>query len=463
MLLKSKGILGMNARNLTYIRPSNTRACIRLADNKLLAKQVLRKNSIPVPRNYGIIKNYKDLESFDWSRLPSDFALKPNRGLGGEGILIAYGQKKNGQWVKASRAEISQDFLKNHIRNILDGNYSLFNIPDTAFFEERLKILKLFKPYSFKGIPDIRIIVYNKVPMMAMLRLPTHASDGRANLHQGGLGVGIDMGTGITTTAITKMPHDRIIEYAPGTRLSLSGIKIPHWDQILYLAVKAQEVSGLGYLGADIVIDREKGPVFLELNARPGLSIQTANMAPLKERLERVRGLKIKSPKRGVRLAKDLFGGEIEDEIEESSGRKVIGINEQIEIIDNKGIKHLVMAKIDTGAYRTTICQTLAEQFGIDNVVGEKKVKSALGIENRPIIHLSFILDEKKVETDAFIADREELKYDIILGRRDLKRFLVDPAKRVFMTERTKNKHLLRSLKKRLRNRLKNKLKKKVI
>tara|TARA_Y100000310_G_scaffold151598_2_gene151189 strand:+ start:4902 stop:6281 length:1380 start_codon:yes stop_codon:yes gene_type:complete len=452
--LKSKGILGMNARNLSYIRPSNAGGSMRLADNKLTAKKILRKNNIPVPRNYGIIKTYQDIENFDWNKLPSDFALKPNRGLGGEGIMIAYGQKKNGNWVKASRSELSQDFLKNHIRNILDGNYSLFNIPDTAFFEERLKILKLFKPYAFKGIPDIRIIVYNKVPMMAMLRLPTQASDGRANLHQGGLGVGIDMGTGITTTAITKMPHDRIIEYAPGTRLPLSGIKIPNWNQILYLAVKAQKVSGLGYLGADIVIDREKGPIFLELNARPGLSIQTANMAPLKERLERVKGLEIKNPKRGVRLAKDLFGGEIEDEIEESSGRKVIGINEQIEIIDNKGTKHPIVAKIDTGAYRTTICRTLAEQFGVDKMVDEKKVKSALGIEKRPIIHLEFILDEKRVNTEAFIADRAKLKYDIIIGRRDLKRFLVDPSKRVFMTEKTKNKHLLQSLKKRLRHRL---------
>jgi len=450
-LVKSKGILGMNARNLAYIRPSNSKGAVRLADNKLLAKKMLKSAKIPVPKTYGIIKNILDLEKFDWSKLPASFVLKPNRGLGGEGILVIFGRKKNGNWVKADRSEISLDFLKSHIMNILEGNYSLFNIPDMAFFEERIKILRLFKPYAYKGIPDIRIIVYNKVPVMSMLRLPTRESGGRANLHQGGIGVGIDMGAGITTTAVVKSPHDKIIECVPGTRMVLSGIKIPFWSHILELAIHAQIISNLGYLGADIMIDREKGPVFLELNARPGLSIQVANLAPLKERLERLKGLNIKTEKRGVNLAKNLFGGEIEEEIEETSGKKVIGINEPIEIIDHHGIKHPMLAKIDTGAFRTTICKSLAEKFGIEKLVAFKKVKSALGVDKRPIINLSFVLDNKLVSTKAFVADREKLKYDIIIGRRDLGNFLIDPVKHVFMTDKTRHKHVLRQLKQRLK------------
>jgi len=39
---------------------------------------------------------------------------------------------------------------------------------------------------------------------MGELRLPTKDSSGKANLHLGGIGVGIDMGTGVTTTAIHK-------------------------------------------------------------------------------------------------------------------------------------------------------------------------------------------------------------------------------------------------------------------
>ncbi len=458
-LRKSRNILGINARNLSYIRPSNPQRSVQLADNKLKTKKILKQSGIPVASTFGIIRNHKDLENFDWSKLPDSFALKPNRGVGGEGILVVYGRKKNNNWVKADKSEISIKNLQNHINNILDGNFSLFNIPDVAFFEERVKILKLFKPYSYRGIPDIRIIVYNKVPIMAMLRTPTKKSAGKANLHQGGIGAGIDMSSGVTTTAI--LGKKKIIEYVPGTRLLISGIQIPYWTDILKLAVKAQIVSGLGYLGADIAIDREKGPIFFELNARPGLSIQIANMASLKDRLERIKGLKIKTIKRGVRIAQDLFGGEIEEEVEETTGKKIIGINEEVEIIDKQGLRHKIMAKIDTGAFRTTICQSLAEQFGVGKNVGYKEVRSALGTEKRPIIEFSFILDKYPVSTQAFVADREELKYDMIIGRRDLKRFLVDPDKKVFMTQETKQKHELKNLKKSLKKKLK--LRKKLI
>lgn len=225
--------------------------------------------------------------------------------------------------MKADGSVITIADLKSHIENILDGTFSLSNKPDIAFFEERLKLLKLFKPYTWKGIPDIRIIVFNRVPVMAMLRLPTKDSGGKANLQLGAIGVGVDMANGTTTSAIVG--KGRLIEYVPETRLLLSGLKIPRWKDILTMAVKAQEISGLGFLGADVAIDRDAGPVILELNARPGLSIQLANMAGLKERLERVKGVKIKSVDHGVRVGMNLFGGEIEENIEGLSGKRVIG------------------------------------------------------------------------------------------------------------------------------------------
>ena len=204
LIRKSAGILGMNARNLEYVRPRNRRRSREIADNKLLSKRLLRKNDLPVPGLIAKIRTEDELDRFDWSSLPGSFALKPNRGFGGEGIVVVYGRKKNGgdAWVKANGSVITADDLKTHIRNILDGSFSLTNTPDIAFFEERLKLLKLFKPYAYKGIPDIRVIVFNKVPVMAMLRLPTRASDGKANLQQGAIGVGIDMATGTTTTAV---------------------------------------------------------------------------------------------------------------------------------------------------------------------------------------------------------------------------------------------------------------------
>lgn len=56
-------------------------------------------------------------------------------------------------------------------------------------------------------------------------------------------------------------------------------IQVPFWREHLKIAMQGFEMSGLGYLGADIVLDQERGPMMLELNARPGLAIQIATIA----------------------------------------------------------------------------------------------------------------------------------------------------------------------------------------
>ena len=389
----------------------------------------------------------EDLENFDWSKLPSSFALKPNRGFGGEGIVVVYGKKKNQEntWVKANGSSITLTDIIAHIRNILDGSFSLSNTPDIAFFEERLTLLKLFKPYAFKGIPDIRVIVFNSIPVMAMLRLPTKESGGKANLQQGAIGLGIDLASGTTTTAI--LGKGKIIEYAPGTRLALSGIKIPYWKDILTMAVQAQQVSGLGFLGADIAIDREIGPAFLELNARPGLAIQLANMDGLKDRLERVKGLKVKSVARGVRMGMDLFGGEIQEELEEISGKKIIGSIEKVKLTGINGKTVTVEAKIDTGADSTSIDIELAKELGfentlqqfyaitkdrwqlfsaIENLAATVPVKSSHGITYRPKINIDVQLSAITMHTKVTVINRSHLLYPIIIGKKNLKKFLVD-------------------------------------
>lgn len=459
---KSKTILGMNSRNLSFIRPNNLKKAKRLADNKLKSKTLLRRNGLPVPNLIAKIKNRQDLDDFDFSSLPNSFVLKPNMGLGGEGILVVYGRKKNCQntWVKADKSLVNEEDLRNHIRNILEGSFSRTNIPDIAFFEERIKLSKIFKPYSYKGIPDIRVIIYNNVPVMAMLRLSTRESEGKANLQLGGIGCGIDMATGTTTSAVQG--KSKLIEFVPGSRLSLSGIRIPRWQEILELAVKAQQVSGLGFLGADVAYDRDLGPVFLELNARPGLSIQIANMDGLLARLKRVEGLKVKSVKHGVKLAMNLFGGEIEEELEEISGKKVIKTVEKIKLMGKNGIEKEVEAKIDTGACSTSIDTELARELGFISVVDyfekikkpEKIIKqdgkeimeklkkeylsghedlvdidvvySSSGITIRPKVNISFVMDNEIVNTRVNITKRADLKYSVIVGRRDLKKFLIE-------------------------------------
>jgi len=457
----SRQILGMNARNLDYIRPFNRSRAKKLADNKLLSKKILAKNDISVPKLIAKIRTVEELENFDWQSLPEGFALKPNRGFGGEGILVVYGKKKNSMdtWIKADRSVVTIEDLKTHIRNILDGSFSLSGTPDIAFFEERLQLLKLFKPYSYKGIPDIRVIVFNKVPLMAMLRLPTKSSEGKANLQQGAIGVGIDIATGTTTTAV--LGKNKIIEYVPGTRLLLSGIKLPYWNDVLKLAVRAQEISGLGFLGADIAIDKINGPTIIELNARPGLSIQVANLSGLKERLKKAAGIKIKTAEKGIRVGKDLFGGEIEEELEEISGRKVIGTVEKVKLIGKDGKEIEVEAKIDTGADSSSIDIELAKELGfgetltayeklninyaeIKNLPKEQReslfknvpdladtaiIHSSHGTTYRPMIYISFVMDEFEIFAKVSIIDRSKLKLPVIIGRKNLSKFLIDVNK----------------------------------
>lgn len=453
----------MNARNLDYVRPLNRKSAKRLADDKLRCKRVLKKAGLPVPELIAKIINRQQLDDFDFSTLPDSFVLKPNFGFGGEGILVVYGKKKKAEnvWVKADRSLVTIEDLRNHIQNILDGSFSRTGIPDLAFFEERIKLSKVFKPYAFRGMPDVRVIVYNNVPVMAMLRLPTQESGGKANLQLGGIGCGIDVASGTTTTSIQG--KSKILEYLPGSKLPLSGVQIPYWKQILEFAIRAQQVSKLGYLGADIALDRDRGPVFLELNARPGLSIQVANCDGLLTRLKRVEGLKVKSVAHGVKLAQNIFGGEIEEEIEELSGKKIIGTVEKIKLIGKEGQEIEIEAKIDTGAQSTSIDIELAKALGYMNTVeqfnqldltsyrlvpeNESQIRkdilakyqkqipdledvavvfSSSGSSIRPVIRLEFEMDKEKVISRANIINRQSLKYSMIIGKRDLKKFLIE-------------------------------------
>ncbi len=462
----ARKVLGMNARNLEYVRPLNRKNARLISDDKIETKRVLKKVGVSVPELLATIRTLGDLDRFDWSQLPASFVLKPNRGFGGGGIVVLFARKKGmkNAWVKADGSTVTQQDLYTHVHNIIEGAFSLSGVSDIALFEERLTLLRSFRPYAYRGIPDVRIIVYNKVPVMAMLRLPTKESGGKANLQLGGIGVGIDMATGTTTTAIQG--KGKIIEYVPGTRIPLSGITIPQWDDILMMAVKAQEASGLGFLGADVVIDRERGPVFLELNARPGLSIQVANMAGLKERLDRIAGLTIKTATRGVRVGKDLFGGEVEETVEQTSGKRVIGSVESVRFIGKDEREEVVEAKIDTGAYSTSIDRNLAHKLGFGATIkafdaidmsdimlvpeNERQIKeeimaryativpdlvdvavvfSSSGATIRPVVRVPFIMDGLRVIARVNIVDRSQLKYAAIIGKRNLKRFLVDVGK----------------------------------
>ncbi len=393
-----------------------------------MTKRLLTKSEIPTPKLYAKFKDPGDVLKFDWKGLPASFALKPSRGLGGEGIVVVKKKNEEGEgWITVKREVVTIEDLKLHIFDILEGAYSVGNSPDVAFIEEYIGRHKSFRKYAYRGTPDIRVIVFNKVPVMAMLRLPTKESGGRANLFQGAIAAGIDIATGITTNAIW---HGDKIVYKPGTKRKLHGIKIPHWTKMLEVAVRCQIVSGLGYLGVDVVLHPLGEPMVLEINSQPGLKIQLANMAGLRKRLERVDELTVRNPEHGVNIAKALFGAPFTDRVIQTDKTKTISALQEIVILGKNKKKKKVVAKIDTGAWRTAINKDLAQEMGLldrDNILWTKKVKSSLGVEERPVINLKFKIAGQKIITPASVARRSILRYPVIIGRKNLKGFLVDP------------------------------------
>ncbi len=427
-MMSSSAILGLNARNHLFLS-LNKKEGRKIADSKLLTKKLLKKNHLPTPSLLAIFRTPRQIMDFPWETLPENFVLKPSKGFGGQGVVIIKRKAKwAGEWYLMDGRLITTQELRFHALEILSGRFSLHNSLDTAFIEERIKIQKIFAKYVWHGVPDVRVVVFNKVPVAAMLRLPTKESQGKSNLHQGAIGVGIDLATGITTYGILD---GRFVKFIPGTKRKINGLKLTHWDKILTLAVKAQEaVPELGYFGVDIVLDKERGPMILELNARPGLEIQNANVALLKKRLERVEGLEVKDAEQGVKIAKALFAERFADRVMAKEGIKIIGSLELVKVVAADGHKEEIWAKIDTGAWRTSIDASLAERLGLlkeENILWTKTWKSSLGKETRPTIELTFYLAGRKIKTIAGVANRQNLRRQMIVGRRDLEGFLIKP------------------------------------
>ena len=272
--LKKRGVLGMNRRNVQYISKFNNRKYFPLVDDKLKTKSIAEKAGIAVPRLIDTIRYQAELKTLE-KRLENlhKFVIKPAQGSGGKGILVIIDRDKN-NFIKSNHEQIHLKDIFYHISNILSGLYSLAGKNDVGMIEELVEFDPIFEHYSFEGVPDIRVVMYKGFPAMAMLRCSTSQSDGKANLHQGAVGVGLAMKTG---KALNAVQYDNPILCHPDTKYDFSQLQVPYWDEILHLAASCYEITNLGYLGVDIVLDKNLGPLILELNARPGLAIQIAN------------------------------------------------------------------------------------------------------------------------------------------------------------------------------------------
>jgi alpha-L-glutamate ligase-like protein len=462
-------ILGLNERNLLYVRKYNSRSAKLIADNKVITKKVLSKANIPSTKIIHIIGSKAQLNTFDFGKLPRSFVVKPANGVAGGGIIIVVNKNKDGDFIKADGGVVSPERLYLHIQTILEGKFSHKNKPDVTIFEDRIKSYRGFKDYTYRGAPDIRILLFKKVPVMAMIRWPTIDSRGKANLSEGAAASGIDIATGITTHSIKESKNGRItnIEYVAGTTIRYSGVRIPYWEAILKYSVKAAGASGLGFCAVDFLLDDNKGPLIVELNARPGLRIQLVNEDGLKGRLRQLNFIKVKSEHHAIRLGKDLFGGEVDEEIEAIAGKKVISLIQPVIIFSKSGKRQItVKAKVDTGASYSSIDTNLATKLGFrtvikvfesynipayldtkeealkwakklhktlvrtyDDIVGTHVIKSGNGHSYRIAVLLKCSINDKLLTVEANIRDRSQLDFPMILGRNELEYFLIDPSK----------------------------------
>lgn len=440
--MKIRDVLGLNSRNHLYTSVYNTRKAKITANSKLLTKKILREAKVRVPETYAVINSMEALEKFDFLKLPTDFVVKPNNGLGGQGIIVI--EKRGeyaGEWIDSTGELWRVADLRLHMADILAGRYSMDDVSDIAYIEERVRVHPVFSKYSYHGTPDIRVIVFNKIPVMSYVRLPTEESGGRANLFQGAAAVGIDIATGVTTYGIH---HAKAVEFFPGTRRKLANIQIPQWEEILETAIASSEAIGLGYMASDIVLqtisdksevvksikskegEMQAVPMVLEVNAQPGLKIQIANRSGLRERLARVKGLKIVSPRHGIRVASALFADP--KLAERGLGRKTVSEIEEVLVMGHNGKREVVRAKIDTGADGSSIDRLLADELGLleaDNILYYDYFRNALGRKKREIVGVMFVMAGRKIKTQISIADRSRLRTKMIVGRRDLKQFAV--------------------------------------
>ena len=333
------GILWMNARNLKYIKRFNPKKAIRLADNKLKTKKFLSLRGIPVPETFAIIDSRKTLFDFDRKSLPEkEFVIKPNKGSKWKGIMIVemkeiwrkseenikkiwkngmfffsrFGEKMkifrkgSNEWLifKVWKEVYSYDDFIRRLIDILDWKYSLTFWWDKILIEEKLEPGENFKQFCQWWLADIRVIVFNLIPVAAMVRMPTPWSWGKANLAQWGVWLGIEVGS----WKIKSMYYKRKIytKDFPWDFAKFWRKKIPFWDDILLYSSKIQYFVNIWYLALDWVITDE-GPKLLEINARAGLEVQNASNLPLKRRLEKIADIKVDEPAKWVDIAKSLF------------------------------------------------------------------------------------------------------------------------------------------------------------
>ncbi|MDD2565787.1 MAG: DUF1704 domain-containing protein [Candidatus Gracilibacteria bacterium] len=398
MKLFSHGILGMNARNLKYIRAKNSAESISLADSKLKTKRFLESRGIPFAETYAILGTHQELKDFSLKSIKTeDFVIKPNKGSRGRGILII---KRIGETFIINNEEWTEDEVKLHMTDIIHGSFSLHGSSDTVIIEELLGPGIDFAHFCKYGLADIRIIVYNYVPITAMIRMPTIKSESKANLSQGGIGLGLNIANG---QIISLYQNKEIFTHI--FPLEHDGLKdriIPYWDDILLFSSQVQMYTKLGYLALDWVITKN-GPKLLEINARAGLEIQNVNLVPLAFRLNKIEDLKILTPEKGVEIAKTLFHTET---LSTLMGKKTLYLEQKGMVGDKE-----IIVTVDMSNNNSFVSQDIIDSVGNSDIhiLTDSNISMLLKKFNISSIHNNTIM----------------------LGMNDIQNYLINPSSHI--------------------------------
>jgi hypothetical protein len=181
--------------------------------------------------------------------------VKPNRGHRGNNVLIADRRDGDG-WLRTSGHALPLRVARDHLRLVLDGESSGRD-RDAALFEPLIRTDGELGRLSYQGLPDICVICEHDQPRLAMLRLPTSRSGGRAHLHQGAVGAAVDIDTG---RAVAARIGRHAVDVHPDTHARLLGSRVPAWGQARNAASRCGPATGLHHAGADVVVAQGRGP-----------------------------------------------------------------------------------------------------------------------------------------------------------------------------------------------------------
>lgn len=424
--VKPYHILGMNARAQLYTS-LNSGKSKSFGFSKLKAKNFLKKHSIGVPELYGVISSREELRHFDWKKIQGAFAIKPINGSAGKGILVIRERSKRKRqitWKDIEGQEYTISDLNLHISDILEGQYTTWGNKFAALIEERIPVHPDLEPVVEVGTPDVRIILFNKIPVMAMMRLPTKDSQGRANLDQGAVGLGIDLGSGKSIYGVSG--KKKIIQNIPKNGQSVVGIEVPFWKSCLRTAVRVSNATGYVFMGVDLFVHPEKGPLVAEVNGFPGLSIQLANKAGLRRRLQRIEGMEAKNVNHAVKIAQSLFAETYPSQGDSDLDLIILDPKEPVVLFGDNKMEKQVTALINTGRYRSAISADVAQELGLvdnDDLLWKQNIDEE---EKVPVVEVKYKIRERVITTTMAVSKRLSKKRNSVeIGRKDLAGFLV--------------------------------------